>query len=454
MCCACLAAPGLLPARIDLVTLPARSSSQVTIYRSVDLTLVRETRVLTFRRGINEIQFSWANTLIDPTSLAIRVRSGGPDFVVLDASYPADASDCIVWSIEAAREGRAEVEIRYFASGLSWTADYAAIADEEETTLRLEPAFTIQNASGEDLENAQTRLVVGEVNLVEAILELARQHAADKLNLEFLDARGERRLNQWAMDEMALFEGEAVGVNNFFFARGGGVGGGAGYALQSEMKEIIKKAVSEYYLYTIEGTEDLDTGWGKQLPNPAIDGIPFDLSYEWNPDKYGEQVVKFYKFKNDEEHELGDTPLPGGLYHVSSATADGSLRHQGSFEHEYAPIGEDVELLLGGDGLVMYEEREMTFRRARFEFNPNGDPTGWDEDSDLEIEIRNSHGRPVPFKVTRPMGSQDWEITRSSHEFKTVDRETVELEIEIPAGSKTVIAFSVTTRTGSRSRTN
>ena len=59
-------------AKIDLVTLPVRDAVQVTIYNSADLTLVREQRGLTMREGANRLQFSWANTQIDPTSLGMR----------------------------------------------------------------------------------------------------------------------------------------------------------------------------------------------------------------------------------------------------------------------------------------------------------------------------------------------------------------------------------------------
>ncbi len=56
-------------AKVDLATLPERESTQLTIYNSADLTLVRESRPLTVKEGENRLQFSWANTLIDPTSL-------------------------------------------------------------------------------------------------------------------------------------------------------------------------------------------------------------------------------------------------------------------------------------------------------------------------------------------------------------------------------------------------
>ncbi|MGA2255270.1 MAG: hypothetical protein ABSG53_11455, partial [Thermoguttaceae bacterium] len=57
---------------VDLSTVPARDTVKLTIYNSEDLTLVRETRKVTFKPGANPLQFSWANTLIDPTSVELR----------------------------------------------------------------------------------------------------------------------------------------------------------------------------------------------------------------------------------------------------------------------------------------------------------------------------------------------------------------------------------------------
>jgi len=59
-------------AAVDLVTTPRREGVQLTIYNSEDITMVRENRLLTVKQGINRIQFTWANTLIDPTSIDSR----------------------------------------------------------------------------------------------------------------------------------------------------------------------------------------------------------------------------------------------------------------------------------------------------------------------------------------------------------------------------------------------
>ncbi|MEN9848448.1 MAG: hypothetical protein RL368_1188, partial [Pseudomonadota bacterium] len=58
-------------AKIDLVTLPQRDRVQLTIYNATDLTFVREQRTLTLKAGINRLEFGWADTLIDPTSVQL-----------------------------------------------------------------------------------------------------------------------------------------------------------------------------------------------------------------------------------------------------------------------------------------------------------------------------------------------------------------------------------------------
>jgi hypothetical protein len=106
-------------ARINVVTLPARDSVQLTIYNSVDLTLVKETRVLTFRQGINKLEFSWANTLIDPTSVEFKALTHADAVDVLDVSFPPRVSNTLEWRIQSAFAGEVTVEIRYFTSGIN-----------------------------------------------------------------------------------------------------------------------------------------------------------------------------------------------------------------------------------------------------------------------------------------------------------------------------------------------
>src|SRR2546421_5467075 len=124
---------GAVQARnVDLSTVPKRSTVQLTIYNSEDLTLVRETRAITFKKGVNPLQFSWANTLIDPTSVELKFLTDGQRLEVLDTTFPHDKPQMLYWNVQSEFDGEATVEITYFTSGISWSADYVAIADKDE----------------------------------------------------------------------------------------------------------------------------------------------------------------------------------------------------------------------------------------------------------------------------------------------------------------------------------
>src|SRR5215207_1117934 len=121
---------------VDLSTVPNRDTVQLTIYNSEDLTLVRETRTVTFKKGVNPLQFSWANTLIDPTSVELKFLSNPDKLDVLDTTFPHDKPQMLYWNVQSEFDGEAKIEITYFTSGITWSADYVAIADKDETSVR------------------------------------------------------------------------------------------------------------------------------------------------------------------------------------------------------------------------------------------------------------------------------------------------------------------------------
>src|SRR6185369_9998327 len=90
---------------VDLSTVPARDSVQLTIYNSEDLTLVRETRTVTFKRGANLLQFSWANTLIDPTSVQLRFLTKAEQLDVADTTFPHDKPQQLIWNVSSELDG-------------------------------------------------------------------------------------------------------------------------------------------------------------------------------------------------------------------------------------------------------------------------------------------------------------------------------------------------------------
>src|SRR5258706_9351562 len=124
-------------ARINVVTLPGRDSVQLTIYNSVDLTLVKETRQLTFRKGLNRLEFSWANTLIDPTSVELRAVTHADEVDVLDISFPPRVTNALEWRINSEFAGVVQIAIRYFTIGSRPSSDYVAQAPPNEKGMAL-----------------------------------------------------------------------------------------------------------------------------------------------------------------------------------------------------------------------------------------------------------------------------------------------------------------------------
>jgi hypothetical protein len=172
MLLALLVAPFAGAKNIDVVTLPDRDSVQLTIYNSEDLTLVKETRHITVKKGDNKLQFSWAGTLIDPTSVELRILEHESEIEVADTVFPGQKPQHLYWNLESEYEGEVKMEVTYFTSGISWSMDYVAICDPDEATMQFNGYVRVHNNSGEEYENAEIRLIVGTINLVEKIATL------------------------------------------------------------------------------------------------------------------------------------------------------------------------------------------------------------------------------------------------------------------------------------------
>jgi len=430
------AVSGSARAKVDLVTLPSRDTVQLTIYNSADMTLVRESRALTLKEGGNKLQFSWANTLIDPTSLEMLPKANADKIDIVDLTYPPRVRNLGLWNIESGISGKVPVEITYLTSGLSWRAFYMGTLTEDEKTMRLQGYVRVTNNSGEDYENAQTRLIVGKVHILDEIAELARRQYP-------YGRPGEVRL----MDRLSKRGGKEAKTE---MAR---VSTLAAIAVPKEPKEIKKEGLSEYFLYTIEGTETIPTGWSKRLISFDVDGVPVVNLYKYEQERYGNSVVRFLSFKNDEEHKLGETPIPGGMLKVYRGVGDkGHLSYTGQSSFKYIPVDEDVELNLGAVGDVVVEPTLMDFETENYRFDRNRNISGWDEIRTFKIEVKNTRDIGVRVEIQRNFPTQYWKLGKSGDfgQFEQVDVDTVKFTLILEPRSAKKFEYVLTTYHGVR----
>ncbi len=432
LCFLCLS-PAM--AKVDLVALPQRDAVQVTIYNAADLTLVRENRQLTLNQGMNTLQFSWAGTLIDPTSLDMSPVSQESRVTVQELTYPPRARNVGVWKVRSENGGDVPVEISYLASGLTWRAFYMGTLSRDETEMNLKGFVRVSNQSGDDYDQAQFRVVVGKVNLLDQIASLAQRQdpygrPAEEPELRREADQAGRRAPQ---AKAAFMQAESLTM--------------------ARPKEIVKEGISEYFLYTIEGTETVRNGWSKRLPSFETQSIPVVNMYKYDEQRFGTEAIRFLSLANDEEHHLGQTPIPGGEITLFRALGDAAeLSFEGQTTFKYIPVGEEAELNLGSVSNVMIEPSLMDFSTDAYLFDNKGNISGWDESRTFRIKAVNARAVPVKIEITRHVSSQSWEIQgipdHITHE--KIDMDTVRFYLDLEPGQESAFEYTVTTHHGQR----
>jgi hypothetical protein len=435
---------------VDLSTVPKRDSLQLTIYNSEDLTLVRETRTVTFKKGVNPLEFSWANTLIDPSSVELKFLTHPDKLEVLDTTFPHDKPQKLYWNVNSDIDGAATLEITYFTSGITWAADYVCVADKDEQQMAFDGFVRVTNNSGEDYENAQVRLVVGTINLVEKIAQLA-QVPMDRVKDLSVDSKSSlrREAGRRMLDRAAVTA----------------LGGAAPAALAAEkQKQIIKEGLSEYFIYSIEGTETISNGWSKRMRSFEGKTVPFKIQYRYRPQEYGDQLVRMYLLTNNKDSKLGTTPLPDGVVRLFRDNGRDGLTYLTQQQIKYVPIGDKIELNLGPDPEVIFELLKLRSSREniwmklgnRDEYRQiggadtvrvqNTSVAGWDDHTVYDQRIRNYTSKPIDVEIRRTFPGHI--VFRSQLEPTLHDFQTVQFASHVGAAEKADLMFELVQHQG------
>jgi hypothetical protein len=388
------------------------------------------------KKGWNWLQFSWVDTLIDPTSLALEPL-GHRDAIDIEALvFPPRTGQLARWRIFSEVSGQVPVEISYLTSGLSWRAFYMGTLTPDEKSMRLQGYVRVSNNSGEDYENARTRLIVGKVHILDRIADLARrQYPYGRPGREGKD-----------FSEQEISEEKADYGNEIF----------SGYAATDAVrtiKEVKKEGLSEYFLYTIEGTETIPHRWSKRLPSFEAGEVPVVNLYKYEEERYGQSVIRFLSFRNDRGHKLGETPIPGGMLKVYRQVDDaGHLSYEGQSGFKYIPVAQDVELNLGSVANVTVKTTLMDFKTDHYLFDRHGNVSGWDEIRTFRMAINNTRAVPVKVEIRRNFPTTPWSLEKSGAygKYEKVDLDTVKFIQKLAVRSKKEFTYVLTTKHGKR----
>jgi len=426
-------------AKIDLVTLPTRDKVQLTVYNPTDLTLVREQRTLTLAEGINRLEFSWAGTLIDPTSVRLEAPKHADKVFLKEIAYPPDIQGSAIWTIESKVAGEVPVEISFFTSGIRWESFYMVTLTQNEQAMRLQNYVKIQNNSGEDYGNAQTRVVVGQIQLLDEIATLAQRTPPFGSPVPASPPPPEMRMRRMAKSEVMVEE--------------------AMDSVASAMpvvapKEIIKEGLSEYFLYTIEGSETIPSGWSKRLISLDVAEIPVRSLYRYDENLYGSATQRLLYFKNNVEHHLGDTPLPDGSVMVYRQLPEAQhLTYVGETTTRYIPVGQEVELNLGASQDVVVEPVLMNYQTRNYTFDYRGNITGYQQVETHVLKLENHRHLPADLEIVQYVNHEHWSIENPpdlASAYQKVDMNTLKYTLTLPAYSQREIRYTLLLEEGAR----
>lgn len=315
------------------------------------------------------------------------------------------------WKLGSDRKADIKAELSYITGGLSWQSSYNLVLPEKGTTIDMVGWVTFDNRSGKTFEDADIKLMAGDVNKIAPAPEVAYRAAA----------RAD------------------MGMANI---------GGA----------VTQKAFDEFHLYTLPRKVTLRDKETKQVEFMRGEGVKSKTIYEydgaglrwqnysgWNPDQLrgrrdfggnaNKKVNVVREFKNTKENGLG-IPLPAGkVRFYRQDEADGRMEFTGENLIDHTPQGEDVRLSIG-DAFDLVGERKQTDYQL--------DNRGRKLTETFEITLTNRKKEPVTITVQEQMiRGGNWEITEKSDDFKKLDSRRVTFDVPVKPDEKRKVTYSV-----------
>jgi hypothetical protein len=418
-----------LTAAVGLVTVPERDVVRMTIYNAVDLTLIQEARTLILKKGLNRIQYQWAGTLIDSTSLELRALNQANKIEILNVVYPPNAPATLVWEVESQFEGAAKFEISYFTSGLTWNADYVLRASPDERTAELDGWVSVTNNSGEDYPKVDVRLVVGSINLVEQIRDLATNQMSERTRqLSVKDMKNEGR----ALMEKASFRRDVSQSS---------------VPMPTGKTEVVSARLGDYHIFSVSGVQQVINGATTRF-QAITTKEPMALEVLYRVGFQADFAQKLYRFINDKEHQLPDGPLPDGQWQVFRVTdaKTRALSYSGATISAYIPPAQKVELDLGVDPAIAVKQVHEWHGETNHHYDNKGRVDAFTTHDRYRFRLVNTKTIPVSLEYL-VNGNSNWTIEGLVGEKR--DQTTYRHQAKIDAGKVLELGpFTISTRFG------
>jgi hypothetical protein len=329
---------------------------------------------------------------------------------VRDIQFPALPDGLITrptlrWLVFTNQTGAQDVELTYLAGGISWTADYnVLLGTGDANTLDINGWVTLTNNSGTAYNDAQLKLVAGDVNRV--VDNVARRDVF--------------------VEEMMM-------------------------AAPASVPQVEQRDLFEYKLYEVGRTVTVGNNETKQVEFVTGTNVPATTYYVYNGGEafygyyspivertygvYTQTTVQTYlEFDTSEENGVG-ADLPAGRIRVYQQDVDGAALLIGENRINHTPKGETIDIFLGNAFDLVGERVQSDFRMV----------TENVIQETIEIKIRNrKENESVEVRIPENLYRwSNWEILDATADYTRTSASSIEFRVDVPAGEEVVLTYTV-----------
>ena len=312
---------------------------------------------------------------------------------------PANLFDrpTLLMSLENSGSRKQQIEASYLAGNLSWNSDYVLTVGREDKVADLDGWVTLVNNSGTAFHNARLQLVAGDLNRIHP-------------------AASESRAMDMAMAKAARAE------------------------------QFAQENFSEYHLYTLGRKTSVEDKETKQISLLEGSGVPVEKRFVVNGQNFyyhnqqnpgtpiKDNVMVFYKFKNEEKSGLG-MPMPAGNVRVYQKDSKGNILFVGEDRIDHTPKDEALNIHIGNAFDVISERKQTDYKRI--------DTHLWE--MEFEITLRNHKDSPITVEVNEPIGG-DWEMLASSYKYTKTAAWAAQFNVPVAANGTSLLKYRIRAR--------
>lgn len=309
---------------------------------------------------------------------------------------PANLYDrpTLLMELENSGAHKQQIETSYLANSLSWNSDYVLTIARDDKTADLDGWVTLANNSGTAFHNARLQLVAGDLNRIQTAATAGR--AADMVMAKAVRA-----------------------------------------------EQFAQESFSEYHLYTLGRKTSVEDKETKQISLLQGSGVPVEKHFvvngqnfyyhnQYNPGSpLKDNVMVFYKFKNDEKSGLG-MPMPAGNVRVYQKDSKGNVLFVGEDRIDHTPKDEFLNIHIGNAFDVVSERKQTDYKRI--------DTHIWE--MEFEITLRNHKDAPITVEVNEPIGG-DWEMLTSSYKYTKTSAWAAQFNVPVAANGASVLKYRI-----------